>query len=209
MKKITLLALLVSASSLSAQSFVAGFDFDNTNLNAQTSTANWGAQTGSATLSWTHALANFTTTFSNEFGIAGANNSPTINDTFTFLEGNVDSITGFNQFSDGPLFGAAEQGFQSLTGDDSMTLVFDGSLWTDLSLTFAFAPTQGGSFTVETVDLSAFNGVSLAEYTFTPLLNGVYDNIALTGTAVPEPSTYAALLGACALALATVRRRRS
>jgi hypothetical protein len=209
MKRLTLLALIIGASSLNAQSFIAGFDFDGTVQDASSITANWGAQIGSATLAWSHAQVNIPVTFNAEFGISTANNSAVINDTFTFLEGNVDSITGFNQFSDGPFVLVAEQGFQSFTGDDTLTLSFNGTLWTDLSLSYAFAPTQGGSFSVQTVDLTSFNGVTAAEYVFTPSLNGVYDNFALVGTAVPEPSTYGAIFGTIALAFAISRRRRS
>ena len=205
MKNIIIAAILATAASVNAQTFVAGWDFDGVAGDATSATANWGAQAGSATASWTNLPApNFFTPA--EFGISLANNSAAINNSFTFLATGVDSTTGFDQFSDN--VGGAEQGFQSFTGDDTFTLSFDGTNWTNLQLTYAFAPTQGGAFSAQTVDLTSQDGVALASYSFTPATNGVYDNFAITGTAVPEPSAYAAILGVIALGFVATRRRK-
>ncbi|MGJ8638847.1 MAG: PEP-CTERM sorting domain-containing protein [Opitutaceae bacterium] len=208
MKTIILASALAATASLNAQNFVAGWDFDDVNLNATSTTANWGAQAGSATASWSHGLADFVTVFSNEFGISPSNNSAAINDSFTFLGTGIDATTGFDQFSDGPGANPAEGGFQSFTGDDTFTLAFDGSGYTDLLLTYAFAPSQGGTFEAVAVSLGSFNGVEAASYQFTPTTSGVYDNFAITGTAVPEPSSYAAILGLITLGVVAQRRRK-
>jgi hypothetical protein len=207
MKKLIIsAALIAAAASLNGQSFVAGWDFDGANPNSTTNTANWGAQNGSATLSWTHGVADFVTVFSNEFGISNANNSAAVNNSFSFLAGGIDSTTGFNEFSDN--FGGAEQGFQSNTGDDTFSISFDGSGFTSLELTYAFASTQGGTFSLQTIDLSSFDGNGSAAYSYTPAASGVYDNFAITGTVVPEPSSFAAIAGVLALGFVALRRRR-
>jgi len=206
MKNIIITSALLAAVSVNAQSFVAGWDFDGVGQNDTSVSANWGAQSETASASWTHSLADFVTVFSNEFGISSSNNSAAINDSFTFLAGGVDANTGYDQFSDN--FGGAEQGFQSFTGDDTFTLSFSGTNLTNLELSFAFASNQGESFSVQTVDLSGFDGDALVNYQFTPAASGVYDNFAVTGTVVPEPSAYAAILGALALGFVATRRRK-
>jgi hypothetical protein len=210
MKNIIIASVLATAASLNAQSFVAGWDFDGANINATSSNANWGDQVGSATASWTHGLANFVSVFENEFGISAQNDSATINNTFTFLATGADSTTGFSAFSQDDLPSTAKQGFQSRTGDDTFTLSFSGNGWESLSLSYATAPTQGGTFTVTTVDLGEFDGLALASYDFTPAASATYDNFAITGTAVPvpEPSAFAAIAGVLAIGFAALRRRR-
>lgn len=67
-----------------------------------------------------------------------------------------------------------------------------------------------------TVDLSGLtadeeSAISYIRMSFSNLTDGArvgIDNIHITGTAVPEPSAYAALLGMSALALVATRRRR-
>jgi hypothetical protein len=211
MKRITLLfSILAAATSLSAQSFVAGWDFDGVGSNDTSTFANWGNQAGSASAFWTHSLADFTTVFSNEFGISTANNSAAANNSFSFLSSGIDDVTGgntgFNEFSDNVSSG--EFGFQSSTGDDTFSISFDGSNWTNLQLTYAFASDQGEAFSVQTIDIGSFDGLASAQYDFTPAANGVYDNLAITGTVVPEPSTYAAIFGVLALAFVAYRRRK-
>lgn len=62
------------------------------------------------------------------------------------------------------------------------------------------------------VDLSAITGASTAYIrgTLSGLDTNLFylDNVAVSGTVVPEPSTYAAIFGAVALAFAAVRRRK-
>jgi hypothetical protein len=208
MKNIIIASVLATAASLNAQSFVAGWDFDGANINATSSNANWGDQVGSATASWTHGLADFVTVFENEFGISPQNDSATINNTFAFLATGSDSTTGYSAFSQDDLPSKAKSGFQSGTGDDTFTLSFSGTGWESLSLSYATAPSQGGTFTVTTVDLGAFDGLALASYDFTPAADATYDNFAITGTAVPEPSAFAAIAGVLAIGFAALRRRR-
>ncbi|MBT65031.1 MAG: hypothetical protein CML13_17675 [Puniceicoccaceae bacterium] len=142
--------------------------------------------------------------FVSEFGISAAYNDDAVNDTFAFLETGIDATTGYDQFSDNI---AAEQGFGSISGDDTFTLNFDGTGWNQLTLTYAMAPTEGGTFTVINVDLGHLDGVELASYSFTPAAGASYDNFAITGV-VPEPSAFAAIFGAVALGVAATRRRK-
>jgi hypothetical protein len=205
-KNIILVSLLATTASLNAQSFVAGWDFDGLNAAAASANANWGVQEGSAVASWTHSPANPPIVFTSEFGIDPAFQSDSINNSFTFLETGVDGTTGFNEFSDNVSGG--EFGFGSATGDDTFTLSFSGTNWKFLSLSYATAPTEGGTFTVTTVDLGESDGVALANYDFTPAAGASYDNFAITGTAVPEPSAFAAIAGVLAIGFAALRRRR-
>lgn len=72
---------------------------------------------------------------------------------------------------------------------------------------------------IDAEDISVLDGVSAASLVFTvnaaantSSANIIFDNIAIGGTgtisAVPEPSTYAAIAGALALAFAAYRRRK-
>jgi hypothetical protein len=208
MKKTLIIAAIAATSALNAQSFVAGWDFDSVALDAQQMTSNWGDQSGSALLSWTHSPAGGPPFFTApEFGLSASFNSGVVNNSFTFLAGGIDTNTGFDQFSDN--FGAAELGFQSLSSTDSFSLSFDASGFESLQLSFAYDATGSGTFAVETVDLSAFGGNATALYQFTTLSGASYDNFAITGTGViPEPSTFAAIAGVLALGFAALRRRR-
>lgn len=202
--KIIALISALAASSLSAQSFVAGWDFDGVAADATSAVANWGEQSGVATASWTNAPLDPPNSFVAEYGVSTAFNDDSINDAFGF----VDSATGFTAFSQN-FNNSGEFGFQSLTSDDTFSLSFDGSNFSSLELTFAFATDEGESFSVQTVDLSSFDGNASAVYNFAPAENGVYDNFIVTGTVVPEPSSFAAIAGALALGFVALRRRRS
>ena len=170
-------------------------------------TSNWGDQAGSALLSWTHSPAGGPPFFTAaEFGLDLSFNSGVVNNSFTFLAGGIDTNTGFDQFSDN--FGAAEQGFQALSSSDSLSFSFNASGLESLQLSFAYDATGSGTFAVETIDLSAFDGNATALYQFNTVNGARYDNFAITGTAVPEPSTYAAIAGMLALGFAAYRRRR-
>lgn len=206
MKKTIILATLVGASALNAQSFVAGWDFDGVNAAATSATANWGDQSGSATASWTHSPSNPPIVFAAEFGIDKDFNSGSANNAFSFLAGGIDAGTLFTSF-DGN--GGTSYGFKSETADDTFTLSFSGAGWTDLELSYAYSSTgDTADYSVVTVDLSTLNGVASASYDFTPTTSGLYDNFAITGTVVPEPSSFAALAGALALGFVSIRRRR-
>lgn len=207
-KTLTIIAAIAATSALNAQSFVAGWDFDSVALDAQQMTSNWGDQAGSALLTWTHASAGGPPLFTPaEFGLSNVvANSAVVNDSFTFLAGGVDTNTGFDQFSDN--FGAAEQGFEALSSTDSFSFNFDASTFGSLELVYAYDATGSGTFVVETVDLSAFDGDAVAMYQLTTLSGARYDNFAITGSVVPEPSSFAAIAGALALGFVAIRRRR-
>jgi hypothetical protein len=207
MKNVLFIAALAATSALSAQSFVAGWDFDSVASDASQMTSNWGDQASSALLSWTHGAQGGPPTFTPpEFAIDPAYNSAVVNDSFTFLTGGIDTNTGFDQFSDN--FGQGEYGFLASSSSDTFSFSFDGSGFESLELLFAYDATGSGTFVTEEVDLSAFNGNGSALYQFTTLSGARYDNFAITGTAVPEPSAFAAIAGVLAIGFAALRRRR-
>lgn len=87
----------------------------------------------------------------------------------------------------------------------------DGTGYNDASVTSSITDTAG----VQTVDLSGIAGLDgQSEVFFRGTFSGidagltVIDNIGVDATVVPEPSAYAALFGAVALAFAAVRRRK-
>jgi hypothetical protein len=201
MKKILIITALVAASVANAQSFVAGWDFDDVGTTASSATANWGDLSGSATLSWSHSPAGGPPFFSAaEFGIGGGFNSAVVGNTFAF----VDPTTGYDQFSDG--VSAAEAGFNSIASGEAFTLTFDASGYSSLLL--SWVADSGSDFISTTVDLSSLAGNAAASYVLNTGANTAYDNFAITGTAVPEPSSFAAIFGVIALAFAANRRRK-
>lgn len=201
MKKTLILTALVAASALNAQSFVAGWDFDDVAATAPSMIANWGDLAGSADLVWSHSPSSGPPIFTpSEFAIDFGFNSDIVGNTFAF----VDPNTGYDQFSDGAP--GAEAGFQSLSDTDSLTFSFDASGYTGLSLSFALD--TGSGFTSQVIDLSAFDGNANAAFVLATANEAVYDNFAITGTAVPEPSSYAAIFGVIAIAFTATRRRR-
>lgn len=203
MKNTLILGALIGASALNAQSFVAGWDFDDVGTTETSMTANWGDLSGSASLTWTHDVALGPPTFAAaEFGIGRSFNSAVVGNTFAF----VDPNTGFDQFSRPG--GAAEGGFNSLSASDSFTFSFDGSGYSSLSLSYAFDAEGDDNWAIQTVDLSSFVGNSSAAFNLNTVSGANYDNFALTGTAVPEPSAYAAIFGMIAIAFAATRRNR-
>jgi len=205
MKTTLILTALVAASALNAQSFVAGWDFDNVGATASSMTSNWGDLSGSALLSWSHDAASGPPTFTPaEYAISLGFNSDIVGNTFAF----VDPNTGYDQFSDG--LNAAEAGFQSLSGSDSFTFSFDATGYTGLTLTYAVDTTGNGDSFVSSgpIDLSAFDGNAAASFVLATADGALYDNFAITGTAVPEPSTLAAIFGAVVFAFTAARRRR-
>ena len=199
------------ATEASAQTFIAGYDFDGLALNAQTATANFGIQSGSAALSWTHDPQGGPPTFTApDFFLISTANSLVINDAFTFADNNVDPITGFTNFSDNTT--SRELGFRSLSATDTFTFTFDGSGFTDLELIYAFDAdgiNGAGGFALETLDLSSQNDTAAATFALTTADEALYDNFAIVGTpiVVPEPSAFAALLGLASVAFVGLRRR--
>lgn len=200
MKKIILASLFAAATAMSGQSLIAGWDFDDVNANATSINANWGQS--SATLSWTHAVADFVTTFDNGFAINSVADDTTVaGDSFSFLDNGTDSATGYSKFSQNDLPGTAKQGFRSDTASDTLSLSFDTTGYTDIKLVYSFDSGTGYSRT-SAIDLNA------ATYSFTAADGGSYDNFAVYGTVVPEPSTYALIFGLAALVIARVRSKK-
>lgn len=240
MKSIKLLAAaLLGASGLSAQVFVAGWDFDNTN-GVESVPAQWGAQKNTASFYWngtggsTDLLTpDFEETFDSESGFVGSD--ATVGNTFLV----IDAQTGFNEFSDNFGGTVSHLQFQSFSGSlngDRAVIAFSGSGFGDLSMQFAARNSGSGlvsysystdgvnftnfetgvsygtAFELDTLDLSALNGAATAYIGVTFSGTGSetfgYDNIQITGTAVPEPASFAALAGLAGLGFAASRRRR-
>lgn len=202
LKNIIILGSLASASVLNAQSFVAGWDFDGVNAAAASATANWGDLSSSATASWTHSPANPPFVWVAEFGIDTAFNSAVVGNTFAFIDPN----TGFDEFSDNVSGG--EYGFESKTAGESMTFSFDASAYTGLSLSYAVDLAGDGSWATASADLSSFDGIANASFVLNTANGARYDNFAITGSAIPEPSAFAIISGVLAMAFVAVRRRK-
>lgn len=214
MKNIIITSLFAAVSAVSAQNFVAGWDFSGVALNATSATANWGDLNGSASLAWDHSLFDAGAgVFAQEFNISGAYNSATIGDSFAgVLTGGTqgdgkDENTGYAAFSADTTNGAT-QGFQAVTADQ-FTFSFDASGFTGLQLRYAVSSdSDPANYSLATVNLSSLDGNAAATYQLATAAGASYDNFMITGTAIPEPSTYAAIFGAFALAVAVVRRRK-
>ena len=127
------------------------------------------------------------------------------------------TTTGFN-------IGATGSGADvtAANGLDAWILVLDGSLsgliratdWAAFSGATAPTPDPTLTFQLDSNDsTSTIQSLSAANTTFTVTNNGGQGGsgigIQLTAVAVPEPSTFAALAGLCALGAVMVRRRRA
>mgnify|MGYP000265318444 FL=1 len=106
-----------------------------------------------------------------------------------------------------------------------LTFAVDLTGFQDVELTFAYAG-QNGVFDLDvagqsfspatdalgTVDLDALEGgLANIEFSFSNFAgaeNFLLDNVQIVGTAVPEPSAFAAILGVVALGFVAVRRRK-
>ncbi|WPJ94190.1 PEP-CTERM sorting domain-containing protein [Coraliomargarita algicola] len=120
--------------------------------------------------------------------------NPDTNAILTFTGLDFSGLSGANLD-----FAAGVQNFDGLT-----TLNFGGDLSGSIDLS--------GTGTAYNVDLSALEGNSNATFTiqfsnFSGNENVVLDNFQFTGTAVPEPSAFAAIFGAIAMGVAATRRR--
>ena len=191
---ITFLTSFSLLFSVNAQSFLAGFDFDDLGLSDTSVSSNWG--TTSATLSFDHAAANFVTKFSNDWQTSGSYDSPVVG--INFING-VDPLTGYSSFA-GNDTGAAMQGI-NFVGPGTVTINW-GLALTDTG-TVSYSKLEGGSWTTETVSVNSGE----TSYAFSANGFGI-DNIQLIGTVVPEPSTYALILGFAAFLLGAMRKRQ-
>ncbi len=141
----------------------------------------------------------------------------------TYAPGNSPTLASLSSFSQGPT-GILEMEIAGLargTGYDALdvagSLTFGGTL--DVVTYGAFTPASfaaGQSFDLfnwgsATGTFSTINLPDLAAFGLTWDTSALYTTgvLSVTASAVPEPSTYAALLGACALALVALRRRRA
>jgi fibronectin-binding autotransporter adhesin len=156
-----------------------------------------------ATLGGSGSLAGLTTFSSG--GILSPGNSP---GTITFSQGltlNTGSILNFElgttsdliRVTGGTLTGPGTVGGVTLNLSDSGG--FGSGTYTLINYTSATGTNQFGA------DSFAL-GTTIPGYTYNLALSG--NTLQLTASAIPEPSTYAALAGACALALAFYRKRR-
>lgn len=145
-------------------------------------------------------------------GENGVNNSGSI--TFTLSMTNLQDL------------GLSFAGQRTNTGFDSLVVDYSvdgGSSWSDgisiPTLESSMGTSTANADAIRTVDFSTstvLNDASNVQIRFTfdggsltsTAGNNRLDNIQFTGTVIPEPSTYAALIGALALAFVAVRRRR-
>lgn len=188
--KLIAAGLLASASALIAQpTFVAGWDFDNTN-GVEVVSAQWGAQKNAASLYWngTGSSSDFASlnppiSFVAESQFSGSDAA--VGNLFVV----VDAQTGFNEFSDN--FGGTTSHLQFLGNGGGINskraiIQFSGANLINLSLQLAAfnsgaglvnytystngvsfqaletGSNYGSTFEVDTIDLSVLNGVSTA-----------------------------------------------
>ena len=204
MKKaiITSLALAAVATASAQDSIIAAWDFDGADPNGQSEFANWGTETGIATLAWTHDLSSFippSTAIPAEFGLSGAFNSPVTGNAFADFGIATDPGTGFTTFDQNDAANAV-LGFNSLSSDDFFNVTLDASGFEGLTLSYVVNSSEIASLALA----DNFSGTFQLE----AAANTTYDNFIVTGTVVPEPSTYAAIAGALALGFAAYYRRK-
>lgn len=189
----TLVALTISAS---AQSFLAGWDFDSVAIDARSHSSNWGTE--AATLSYDHAGINIPISFTADYGISTAYNSAIVGNDFVL---GADSITGFTSFSGNDIPATAKQGV-NFTGPGTVSINWSNAL-----------DASGGSITYASLNSGVWSTVTdtlaagTTSYSFAA--NGfAVDNVQITGTVVPEPSTYALIAGFVAFIIVAIRRRK-
>ena len=126
----------------------------------------------------------------------------------TFGTTNASDVVTF-ALTPGTSFGGWAVQFGGLTADGTAGTILletsnDGVTFGGPSTTFNL----GAADTLYSLDLAALgaDATVFARMTFSG--NAVMDNLAFSGAAVPEPSTYAAIFGVVALAFAAYRRRK-
>jgi hypothetical protein len=170
----------------------------------------WNGTAGSSSLLGTAAVVAFNNTnFST--------NSDTVTGTLMALQGDWNganmglSVTGaYSVGFQQNMIGFAEAGLNDLTFAAQAATAPITIDWTFNSLVVA-STTVGTTWAAYTVDLpTGFYG-SLSDLTATFSGAGRLDNVQFNGSlaAIPEPSTYAAILGVCTLGFVMYRRRQS
>ncbi len=135
-----------------------------------------------------------------DFGFPGASAD---GGSFEFA---INAGSAFTDFSFGFAAGQNQAGSSDLAVSYSTN---GGGSFTFLENVEVTTLTSGGGQAFS-IDATGFNASEVIfRVDFTDIDTGVtFDNLQVSGTVVPEPSTYAAIFGAIALAFAAVRRRR-
>lgn len=219
MKKVIILASLAAVSFAgvsSAQSLVAAWDFnypasfggldvDGDFVNDTSANATWGDT--SATFSWTGMGAGGGLSSGQSLNsniLLRPTQIASMNEGFAWIvDANSSSAAVLSLNLDLSGFSAAELTFAAGSQNGPVTLDVNG---TQFGLT-------AGQDALQTLDISALAGLgnAVVNFTFADFTgtdNAVLDNFQVTGTAVPEPSTFAALAGLVALGFAATRRRK-
>jgi fibronectin-binding autotransporter adhesin len=124
-------------------------------------------------------------------------NGLTLNDG-SILDFELGTASDLLRITGGTLTGSAS------TGGITLNLADAGGFTAASYTLFDFTGASTSSF-----DVSDFTfGNTIAGYTYQLALVGSTLQLTATTSAVPEPSTYAAILGACAIGLALIRRRK-
>jgi hypothetical protein len=237
MKKILILAALTAAATAaSAQSYIAGLNFtdistgtsdvafdkgsqaDLFTLNIQTNAEDNGSVFGFTDTGWAALNDNFTDGTNNVSAGATTAFAVTVKEAFGFapsssLFGGTSAFAqGFSN-NNGISFVKNTNGFFTIglsQGIDNLVLGFDVA-GVDIGNLLVNGQTVGVTTSAANQEVSLGNlGAGLITFDLTGLANGAtFDNFMISGTVVPEPSTYAAIFGVVALGFAAYRRRRS
>jgi hypothetical protein len=199
---ITIITALSIVLSANAQSFLAGWDFDGVSSTATSHTANWGSLFGSATLSYDHAGVNIPIKFTADYQISGSYDSAVVGIDFLSVGdfNGTDPSTGYTSFAGNDIPANAQQGI-NFVGPGTVTIDWGFAL-ADTG-TVSYSSLESGSWTTETVSVTSGE----TSYAFSANGFGI-DNIQVIGTVIPEPSTYALILGFAAFLLGAVRKRQ-
>ena len=131
----------------------------------------------------------------------------------TFLTGQSDSVVRIASSE----FTADGVSFTKLNPNTNDDIVGPDFYAADSANSWTASSTTGGLLTLASgqsnsaIDLTAAGNVQYIKFSVGAVNSGAelyLDNVSITGTVVPEPSTYAAIFGVVALAIAAYRRRK-
>lgn len=190
--------------TIDTSAFIQGSDFGGAGLTAE------GRQVGFDDVGNTPVLADFDgqNGFSSDpFGLFFQAAIDGLSFTVNIDTSGYDSIFfGYDSFSDDINVQTGGEWFTSLDSGSNVSL-------DEVTFTSAWA---ANSYNIDTTGVDSltltFTFASLEADTFGAAVTGQrvhFDNFAIGGTPVPEPSAYAAIAGALALACVVYRRRRS